>query len=243
MSRGGRWSLCWTGVAAVVGALLVVGLAGGTLLPAIVERVVAAQLAGRTAAGDVEVKVEARPSWRLLAGEVSYLHLDLREARFGRLPVDSFVLDAYAVALDPGRLWRKGEIVVRRHGPLRATLRLTEGDLNRYLWATADKDKAFRLILGRGTASAEGSLALLGQRIPLRLKGRFVIEPPVTLRFVPEEFFLAQLPVPRPFLENVVAKAFVVQIRVEDLPVRVQLTDVRIEPGRAFLFASGVAPR
>lgn len=238
-ARGGRRTLRGVGVAVAAGALLIAALAGEAALPRLVERVLAAQLTGRTVAGDVEVRVEARPAWRLLKGEANYLHLDLRRARFGRLPVDSFLLDVYDLALDPGKLWRRGEIVLRRHGSLRATLRLTEADLNQYLWATVDKEKAFRLTLGADTATAEGSLTLLGQRVPLRLKGRFRVEPPVTLRYVPEEFFLAQVPVPRAFLESVVAKAFTVRIRLEDLPVRVELTDLRTEPGRVFLFASG----
>ncbi|MDI6869895.1 MAG: DUF2993 domain-containing protein [Bacillota bacterium] len=242
MRRRGRRVLLWAGVGAAAGAVvLLLGLAGDVVLPRLVARVIAAQLAGRTAAGNVQVEVESRPAWRLLYGEASYLHLDLRDARFGQLPVNSFLLDAHDLALDPGRLWRRGEIVLRRHGPLRATLRLTEADLNRYLWATADRDRAFRLVLGRDTVTAEGSLALLGQRIPLRLQGRFRVEPPLTLRYVPEEFFLARVPIPKPLLENAVAEVFAVQLRVEDLPVRVRLTDVRVEPGRLFLFASGVS--
>lgn len=237
MSSRRRRRLLWAGAAVV--ALAGLALGGNALLPPLVSRLIAAQLAGRTVAGNVQVQVEARPGWRLLAGQAAYLHVDLRDARFGLLPVDSFLLDAYDVALDPVRLWRRGEILVRRHGPLRATLRLTEGDLNEYLWTTADKDRAFRLTLGAGTVTAEGSLPLLGQRVPLRLKGSFRLEPPLSLHYVPEQFFLASLPVPRALLESVVAKLLVVRIRVEDLPVKVRLTNVRVEPGRAFLFASG----
>lgn len=232
-----RRRLLWTGAAAV--ALTVLLFSGNAVLPELLSRLIAAQLAGRTVAGNVTVELKAYPGWRLLTGRAAYLHLDLREARFGPLPVDSFLLDAYDVQLDPKRLWRKGEIVVQRHGPLQATLRLTEANVNEYLWTTVDKDRTFRLTLGEGTATAEGSLPLLGQRVPLRLKGRFRLEPPLTLRYVPEQFFLASLPVPRALLEGVVAKLLVLQIRVEDLPVRVRLTNVRVEPGRAFLFASG----
>jgi hypothetical protein len=231
-----RW---WVRAAAVAGLALLLVLAGSAAVPPLVARLVAARLAGQTTAGNVQVKLAARPGWRLLFGEASYLRVDLREARFGELPVNGFVLDAYDLVLDPGRLWRRGEVLLRRHGPLRATLRLTEGDLNRYLWATADKERLFRLTLGRGTATAEGSLLLLGQRIPLRLKGRFRIEPPLVLRYVPEEFLLARVPVPRSFLANVVAKVLAVEIRVEDLPVPLRLTGVRLEPGRLFLFARG----
>lgn len=234
---GGRVALL-VRLGAAAGLVLLLWLAGDVVMPLVAARLVAAELAGRTAAGTVQVKVETRPGWRLLLGEVSYLHLDLRDARFGQLPVSAFVLDAHDLAMDPGKLWRRGGISLRRHGPLRATLRLTEADLNRYLWATADQERLFRLTLGRGTAAAEGSLSLLGQRIPLRLKGRFLVEPPLTLRYVPEEFFLAQVQVPRALLENVVARVFAVRIRVGDLPVPVRLTDVRVEPGRLFLFAS-----
>lgn len=226
------------GVAILGGALLAAALAGDSFLPGLVSRMVASHLAGRTAAGNVAVRIQARPGWRLLYGEAAYLRLDLGEARFGRLPVNSFVVDAYDLKLDPLKLWRKGELVFRSHGPLRATLRLTESDLNQYLWSTADQERGFRLILGPGTATAEGSLVLLGQRVPLRLKGRFRVEPPLTVRFLPQEFLLGKVRVPRAFLEKVVAKAFAGEIELRNLPVKVRLTDLRVEPGRMFLFAS-----
>lgn len=238
MIRNGRRALFLAVVALLVALVMSAALAGETVLPALVSRVLAAHLAGQTAAGNVDVKVEARPAWRLLRGEASYLRLDLREARFGQLPVDSFVLDAYDLALDPAKLWRKGELLFRRHGVLRATLRLTESDLNQYLWNTTDREKAFRLILGPGSATAEGSVKLLGQKVPLRLKGRFRVEPPLTLRFLPTQFYLGKVQVPRAFLENVVAQVFAVEIPARDLPVRVRLTDLRVEPGRLFLFAA-----
>lgn len=235
----GRVGAVTVGVAA--GTLLALTLAADALLPSLVAKTAERQLAARAKAGEARVQIEARPGWRVLAGEASYLHVDLRDAKFGLLPVNSFLVDAYDLSLDPGRLWRRGEIVLRRHGPVRATLRLTEADLNRYLWATADKERAFRLVLGPGSASAEGTLTVLGQRLPLRVGGRLRVEPPATLRFVPEEFYLAKLRVPRAFLENVVAELLAVRLPVENLPVPVRLTEVRVEPGRLFLFASGVA--
>ncbi|MGE5507529.1 MAG: DUF2993 domain-containing protein [Chitinophagales bacterium] len=233
-----RRRLAWTALVIGAGALLVALMAGSALLPRLLSGVIVARLGGETAARGVEVKVDARPPWRLLQGEVDTLHVDLREARFGLLPVDSFLLDAYDLKLDASRLWRTGTLRVLRQGRLTATLRLTEDDLNRYLWATVDRDRTFHLTLGQGYAQAEGSLTLLGQPVPLRLKGRFVIDEPASLRFAPDEFFLAKMPVPRPFLENVVAKVFYVRIRLEELPVKVRLTDVRLEKGRAFLFAT-----
>ncbi|HHW13376.1 MAG TPA: DUF2993 domain-containing protein [Firmicutes bacterium] len=235
----GRAGAVTVGVAA--GTLLLMTLAADALLPSLVARTAEQQLAARAQASEARVQIEARPGWRVLSGEASYLHVDLREARFGLLPVNSFLVDAYDLRLDPGRLRRQGEIVLRRHGPVQATLRLTEADLNRYLWATVDKEKAFRLVLGSGTAAAEGSLAVLGQRLPLRIEGRLRVEPPATLRFVPQEFHLAKMRVPRAFLENVVAQVLAVRLPLEDLPLRVRLTEVRVEPGRLFLFANGVS--
>lgn len=237
--RGRR--LAWTALVIGAGVLLVAMMAVGAVLPRLLSGVIASRLAGQTAARGVEVKAGARPSWRLLRGEIDTLHVDLREARFGRLPVNSFLLDAYDLRLDAPRLWRTGVLRVLRHGRLTATLRLTEADLNQYLWATADRERAFRLTLGRGFAQADGTLKVLGQPVPLRLKGRFVIDEPATLRFVPDEFFLAKMSVPRAILENVVAKVFYVRIQVEELPVKVRLTEVRVEPGRLFLFAANPA--
>jgi uncharacterized protein YpmS len=184
------------------------------------------------------VESRAFPAWKLFRGELDSLSIDMRNARFGDLPVSALVIDGNYLSVDLQRLLgAKREFRIRRAESLKATLMLTERDLNQYLWKAVDPERSFNVSFAHDKASFAGKVRVLGVPFTVNLGGRFALVGPTTLRFVPDEFYLAQMKLPKWVLENFVAKAFTIPLQVKGLPVEVRITRVLLEQGRLYLFA------
>lgn len=226
--------------ALVLVLLVAAGLAvlGQVALPRFAANVIRAELLARTSAEMVTVETRAFPAWKLFSGRLDYLGIDMRNAKFGDLPVSAFYVDGNFLRVDLRKLLgQRREFRVERAESLKATLMLTERDLNQYIWRTADPDRNFKVGFSQEAASFTGQVRVLGVRFNVNLSGRFALVGPTTLRFVPDEFYLAKMKLPRWVLDTFVAKAFTIPLQVKNLPVEVRITRIRLEQGRLYLFA------
>ncbi len=231
-SRGYAVSL----VLVAVTALVAVG--GQWFLPGFFERLVAAEMSRMVKAKTVDVQIMTVPPYRLLSGSFDTLRIDIRGARFGELAVSGFFIDAHGLDVDVRELLARRKFVISRVDRLQSTLMLTEGDLSDYFLRTVTKGRVTSVRLVDGKAIVAGSVPFLSTNLDVNLIGSFAIEKPTTVRFVPEELSVQRTLLPKFLLNNFIVKeAFAVPIRVENLPVPLQITDIRVERGRLFMFA------
>ncbi|MDI3280301.1 MAG: DUF2993 domain-containing protein [Bacillota bacterium] len=230
-----RWG--WPAAWAAVAVLAVLAGSQWLLPPAFSSRV--ARVIGRAVeARAVEAVVYSFPALKLLAGEVDLLRVDARAARLGELRVSGLLLDAGGVRIDAGRLLRRGELAFQRVERLRATLYFSEEDLNAYLWATVDPQRLLKVRLERGRVHVSGRVPLLSLALKLDLEGRFVIEGPDAIRFVPERVAVEEAEIPRFLLDAFLREKLTVPLQLKGLPVPVHLTELRLEEGHLYLFAA-----
>lgn len=236
-------------VSAVLVALTALVAVGGQwLLPGFFERLVAAEMSRMVKAKTVDVEVMTVPPYRLLSGAFDTLRIDIRGARFGELAVSGFFIDARGLDVDVRELLGRRKFVISKVDRLQSTLMLTEGDLSDYFSRAVTKGRVSSVRLVDGKAIVAGSIPFFNTNLNITLIGSFAIEKPTTIRFVPEELTVERTLLPKFLLNNFIVKeAFAIPIRVEDLPVPLEITDIRVERGRLFMFArkaeaSEVAP-
>lgn len=186
-------------------------------------------------AGFVELEARSYPAFRLLAGRIDRLRAEGREFPVGGLRVEALVVEGQGVTYDGPSLYRRGEFRLRGADALRVTLVVNEQALNEFFWQQADPQHRFRLTFTDGQARLQGALNVLGRELSIRVSGRLTVKGADRVAFEPEQLSLEKLELPA-FVLNMLAERWVIRLDFSSLPFPLELTDVRINGGRLYVY-------
>ncbi|MBE3589554.1 MAG: DUF2993 domain-containing protein [Firmicutes bacterium] len=236
--------------AALFAACLALGVE--FLVPPLAGSVAAAALAPSFGPG-AEVRVDVRGSgFRLLEGRAEEVRVEARRAVVGGLPVSQLSGSLYGVRLDPLSPWRGGRPALRAVTRSRATFRISQGDIARWLAErgararAAGQDGWFEapsVTIGDGWIEVRGTAHYLGAALPVAARGRIVAEAQESaLAFRFDELTVGGRAVPAA-LANAVFQLLGggarVQFNLGSLPL--QVTGVELSSGWATVTAAGGA--
>ena len=147
--------IIWAVVIALVLAVL-----SQFLLPPVLENKVEEALQERlTEVEYLKVDIQAWPAVASLAGRFHSVYIEARDFLIDDLSIGAFIVQGRDVRLNPGVLYRNGEILLENAADLRVTVLFTEDGINRYFWEKVDPGKKFRIIRRRWNGPA-------GPRLP-----------------------------------------------------------------------------
>lgn len=188
----------------------------------------------------VRASLESFPAAALLWGRIDRIHLDLRRVAVSGLTVDAVLVDGEDLVVDMPKLLRGEGVEIEDAGALRATLVISEEDLNEYFWSRVENRRSFRVSLERGQAVLAGSLTLLGRELDVRVSGSFRVAGPTSVAFVPEQVSVDGAPVPQ-FLVDWVASEWQLVLDLGGAPFEVAIEQLWIEDGELLVY--GARPR
>ena len=223
--------IIWAVVIALVLAVLT-----QFLLPPVLENKVEEALEERlTEVEYLKVDIQAWPAVASLAGRFHSVYIEARDFLIDNLPVGAFIVQGRGVRLEPGALYRNGELLLENAADLRLTVLFTEDGINRYFWEKVDPGKKFRIILKEGGTVLQGSLAVLGQELEVTLQGVFEIREGTRIVFIPEALTVEQLQIPQFLLQSLVEdKALIIDLA--GLPVPLVIDEIRLAEGQLYAF-------
>lgn len=235
MERGGAVSAALR-IGAWAAGLLVLAVASQLALPGYVEQRIEAGLQSAFERVDfVRADVRAYPALALLGGRIHALNLDLRRVRMGGLTVDAVLLDGRNVVIDLPKLLAGRGVEVSSADLLRATLVISEDDLNEYFWSQIHTSKFFRVELERGRAVLHGSFNILGREVGVTVSGRFQVTGGTQVSFVPQEVTVENTAVPRMFME-VIAREWAITLDLEQAALPLAIDDLFVEEGQLLIY-------
>lgn len=226
----------------MVGALALAGgwagLAWSARLPrSAEERIRQALAAGLEEAGSLEVRVEARPGWRVLAGSIDRLEIEGRGLRSGELVADRLSVVGEAIQLDMARLAGARQLAVSSAGRLDLEMTLSEDALNRFLQATNDLARLLHVQLLPEGARLLLDAELQGQRVRIALNSQLQVQPGNVVAVIPDRLAIEQNGGEALALDLAGGNT-PLAVQLGALPVPVELDRVTVAEGELHLFAS-----
>jgi len=220
---------------AVVIALLVAVLSQFLLPPVLESRVEEALEERLSGVEYLKVDIEAWPAAASLLGRFHSVYIEARDFFIDDLPIGAFIVQGREVRLDPGALYRRGELLLENAADLRLTVLFTEEGINDYFWEKVDPSKRFRIRLKPDGTVLQGTLALLGQELEINLQGVFEIRDGTRIVFIPKALTVEQLQIPQFLLQSVVQdKALIIDLG--GLPVPLVVDEIRLAEGQLYAF-------
>lgn len=228
----------WIYRAGAVILLLLLLLAGASqlYLPGLVERELETGVAKAFGRVDsIVARVEARPALQMLWGRFPSLQLEARQLETEGLEIEGFFVDARDLAIDPVDLLRKRELTIRSARSLHVTVAVGQDGLNRYLWTKVDPGRMFRVSIVKGNVSLVGQVNILGNAIDLSVGGHFEVRDRNKVAFIPEGLSVEKASVPR-FLVDAIAKQWALLLDFSNLPLPIEVQEVRLDSGRLYVY-------
>lgn len=221
-------------LAAVIAALAAVQIA----LPGMVSRRVEREL-NRAFAGArlVRVEIQSFPAVELLGGRVDRLTVDLRRVPLGDLIVDAVLVDGQELVVDVPKLLSGRGVEIRRARELRATLAVSEDDLNQYFWSQVHEARFFSVSLARGQAVLQGVLNLFGRELDIRVSGVFRVAGPASIAFVPREVLVDDAAVP-PILRDLLTSQWQIVLDLGEAPFAIGIEELHVEDGQLLIYGA-----
>lgn len=221
----------WASVGLVVVAT--VFLVWTVAIPGIMQWQLEAALRRSFPAESIRVGVRGRPD-QILNGRISWLTLDIREAVVDGLRLAELTAQVAQLELDSPRLFNGGPLVIRKVGPGRASVTITEEGLRRYLEARGLKNSKVRL--SDGHLMLEGMIPVLQTDFRATMQGRFVLVEERQVVFQVESFTVSGLTM-SPEIANVLIAPLNPLLRADQLPIPLRLRQLVVDKGRLTLMA------
>lgn len=222
-------------IAAVLIALLLVGLTE-VFLPSFLEkRLEKALRQNLPGVKYLRVDIQARPALVTLLGKFHTVEIDAKDFVIRDLPVEAFLLKGRQIRLEPVALYREGRVTIQQAEDLRLTVLLTQAGMNEYFWKHVDPAKRFHIELAPERARLVGGVLLLGRKIDVALNGVFEIRDHTRIAFLPEEFKVEKTVIPRFLLDALLGDRQLV-LDLSGLPVPIVIDGVRVEEGQLYAF-------
>jgi len=221
-------------LAAAIGILIIAQLTLPRALEARIERALSRSF---EEASLVRAEIRSVPAVELLWGRIDRAELELRRVVLGEIAVDAVRVDGEELWVDAPKLFRGEGVDVKAAKALRATLVLTEEDVNQYFWSRIQGAKRFRVSLERGQARVAGSFSLFGREFDVRVNGKFRVAGPASVAFVPEQVSVDDAAVPQ-FLIDLVASEWQLLLHFGEAPFSIAIEDLLIEDGRLWVYGA-----
>lgn len=155
------------------------------VLPRVLGGVVKEALTGYTGGGDITgVSLVSHPAMKMLVGQFDEVTLSAKNVSLGELVADSVTTTLEKLSVNMRDLLTKREFRPVYRG-LKASIRIGEANLNRYVWTGVTGAKNGAIKLHKEGATITADLTLLGQTVPLLVDGRFVLVNAKTVAFEP----------------------------------------------------------
>jgi len=219
-----------------MGTLLVVVLIFGLVLPQVVLPVyIAGQLEGSLAAAlgvkeNVNVRLSTWPALRLLWGRFDRLQINAHRFVIDGLQVETLTINGRHLRVNPRTFVAGEQIHVLEGDRLHIDMVLTEPDLNSYVQRQLGGDGIFTVRLLEDTIRLCGRTRIFDENVEVNLDGRFEVVGSNQLAFVPTALSVQDAQVPEVLLE-LLADEWIFTLKLDDLPVAVDIEDIRIEDG------------
>ena len=206
------------------------------LLPPVLENQVEQALKERLREVEyLEVDIQAWPAVASLVGRLHSVYIEARDFLIDDLPVGTFIVQGRRVSLNPGALYRNGELLLDNAADLRLTVLFTEDGINRYFWEKVDPGKKFSIKLKADGTVLQGTLAVLGQELDVNLQGVFEVRDGTRIVFIPKALTVEQLQIPQFLLQSLVEdKALIIDLA--GLPVSLVVDEIRLAEGQLYAF-------
>jgi hypothetical protein len=185
----------------------------------------------RTLGTDVEIKLDAYPSLRLLLGHFEELSVVARGVNLGGLTVEEYTLAAEQVTVNLRELLARRELRFVNQGRLTVQVTVAEGELSSFLREKMPALKDWRVQINAGNAVVIGKIPLQAFDLDVRVHGKFQALGKEKIAFVPERAEVQGVELPAALVQALLQDAqFYIDLKAAPMPL--ELIDVKMEPGR-----------
>lgn len=185
----------------------------------------------RTLGSDVEVRLDAYPSLRLLLGQFDHLTVVARGVDLGGLTAEEYALAAEQMTVNLRQLLARRELRFVNQGRLTVQVTITEGELSNFLRGRLPALQDWRVQINEGSVIAVGKIPLVHTDVDVRIHGKFQALGKEKIAFVPERAEVQGIELPAALLQVLMQQAEV-YIDLEAAPMPLELIDVKMEPGK-----------
>lgn len=185
----------------------------------------------RTLGSDVEVRLDAYPSLRLLLGQFDHLTVVARGVDLGGLTAEEYALAAEQMTVNLRQLLARRELRFVNQGRLTVQVTITEGELSNFLRGRLPALQDWRVQINEGSVIAVGKIPLVQTDVDVRIHGKFQALGKEKIAFVPERAEVQGIELPAALLQVLMQQAEV-YIDLEAAPMPLELIDVKMEPGK-----------
>jgi len=222
-------------VAIVLSVLLILLVLAEVSAPRLIARGLELGLR-RTLGSDVEIKLDAYPSLRLLLGQFEELSVVARGVNLGGLTVEEYTLAAEQVTVNLRELLARRELRFVNQGRLTVQVTVAEGELSNFLREKMPILKDWRVQINAGNAVVIGKIPLQTIELDVRVHGKFQALGKEKIAFVPERAEVQGVELPAALVQALLQDAqFYIDLKAAPMPL--ELIDVKMEPGRLIVRA------
>jgi len=222
-------------VAIVMSVLLILVVIAEVSAPRLIARGLELGLR-QTLGTDVEIRLDAYPSLRLLLGHFEKLSVVARGANLGGLEAEEYTLAAEQVTVNLRELLARRELKFVNQGRLTVQVTVAEGELSNFLRDKLPVLKDWRVQINAGNAVAVGKIPLRAIELDVRVHGKFQALGKEKIAFVTERVEVQGIELPPALVETLLEDAqFYIDLKAAPMPL--ELIDVKMEPGRLIVRA------
>lgn len=190
----------------------------------------------QTLGADVEIRLDAYPSLRLLLGHFEKISVVARSVNLGGLEAEEYTLAAEQVTVNLRELLARREIKFVNQGRLIVQITVAEGELSNFLRDKIPVLKDWRVQISAGNAVAIGKIPLQAIELDVRVHGKFQALGKEKIAFVTERVEVQGIELPAALVETLLEDAqFYIDLKAAPMPL--ELIDVKMEPGRLIVRA------
>lgn len=148
----------------------------------------------------LEAKLESYPNLKMLLGQFDTVKVTAKEVNLGGILVDEMTTVISNLNVNFRELLLKRQLVWSWQRNLETTIKISEVNLNKGVWAGIDQVINPHIDLQDGKAVITGSLRLIGRDLALRIEGNFAVVGGAEVSFEPTSVTLGDVAVSQELL-------------------------------------------
>lgn len=155
------------------------------VLPAVAAKAIQHGLSSYLGGEVSSVALEAHPAMKMLIGRFDKVTVETLNVDIGGLLVDNLSATITNLSVNLADLALKREFKPTWERNVGLTVRISEQNLNRFVWANVPNFSDGKITLAPDKAVIEGNLLVREQKLPVRAEGQFVINSDAQVSFEP----------------------------------------------------------